>query len=1720
MKKIFLHIILILFVKSALSATNYGNEWINYDQYYYKIKIAAEGIYRIDSTALDLAGVFKDHPGFNPQYIQIFSRETEQYIFVEGESDGIFNTNDYVEFYANKNDGWLDSLMYDDPSGMSNPYYSLINDTLIYYLSISTTSKGKRMTLETDVNYSGYIASDYFMKEVIQENHATYHWGEYNSTNKFYHSPYVEGEGWVSGATTYGSSTNYNISAESVYSAGPKAETEVVFMGRTLPTDCPDEDYAHHITLSFASSVWDTVFGKFHLVHITDSFPASDISSSTLTYTFKSNEDLCNPSDVSQRDIAVGYIKLKYPHTYNFNNVTSSTMFIPNNVNSLKTYIEINNFDASNTTPLLYNLSNHSKIRVTEDAGSYKALLYNLGGYKKCYLTSENNVKKIAYTNIQPVSTDAAHYGKFTDLITNTGNYVIITHTSLIDEANEYKNFRDQSGYDAILVDIEELYGQFGGGVEKHPEAIARFADFMLHNWQDTVKCIFLIGKSIRNDFCRNNAGDNKDDYLTSFSANLIPTMGYPGSDNLMVAGIDGKKYIPAIPIGRVSATTGQEVTDYLNKAVEYEAAPTDEWMKKVVQFSGGSNETEQYNIKQYTQYYQSVLEDTLYGGEVFNFYKNTTVPVENTTNDSITDLFNNGINIVNLFAHAAGTMFSFGLTYPQDYENDGKYPLIIANSCDAGAVHGKKQSNFFNRSLSEQWILYPGKGAAMFIATVTSGQPVHLDLFTSRFFENYSRYMHGAGVGEIMKQTIEDIIDTNNAYSIGVCSDMTLEGDPALNLNAKEQPDLAISESSIFFNPTEVTADLDSFDINIIVSNIGRTFNDSFNIEVVRTYQTASSSSQTYTVSSSSVYYKDTITVTLPLDHINGIGLNEIQVSLDINDEITELNETNNTVTISLFVTSKDVFPIYPYNYAIVPHDTVVLKASTSSVFSEARTYIFQIDTTNTYSSTFMKEYSITQKGGVLKWELPFKLTDSTVYYWRVGPLSYIGDDNGNTGGVVKSGKTSNSDLWRESSFIYINNKRGWSQAHIYQFENDDYYALKLNTENRDFDFYTRSRGVVVYNDPMWSTSIENQKIGLTLDGSFYDAGVTFQYSLRVYVVDGLTLDLWETSCQGENLDHNFGQIDRCDSLTMALANKGVAKNPPAYAFEFWASDYTKIYDMLKNSVPDGSYYILNSYKDFSEFTTWPDSILDYFESLGAVNIRNIPYNKPYSFFVKKGDASTAIEAYQETYVDSIFTLKADLFSQWDYGSITSEPIGPARKWESLHWNTYPQESISMDSVRLTVYGINDTTGQEEMIPGLESISTDSIKDIDNLYTYIDASVYPYIKLSMFMKDTSLNSPAVLDRWQVMYEEIPEAALNPAMGFSFNSDTLQEGEYMEFSIAVENTSELDMDSLLISYYLVDKNNKRHDIEYKRQDSLRAGDTLMSSISLSTIGYLGLNSLWIDVNPADSSSIYDQLEQQHFNNVAQKSFYVTADDINPILDVTFDGEHIMDGELVSAKPYIVMRLSDENEYMLLNDTSLFDVTITTPSDSSYHVYFMQGSQEIMTFTPGDSLNNTFNIEYHGEFPEDGIYELQVYATDASNNSSGDFKYQISFEVINKSTITNVINYPNPFSTSTRFVFTLTGSEVPDYFKIQIMTVTGRVVREITTDEIGSIRVGNNISEFAWDGRDQFGDRLGNGLYLYRVITSIAGQDIEHRTEDGLDNYNYFKKGFGKMYLMR
>jgi hypothetical protein len=302
-------------------------------------------------------------------------------------------------------------------------------------------------------------------------------------------------------------------------------------------------------------------------------------------------------------------------------------------------------------------------------------------------------------------------------------------------------------------------------------------------------------------------------------------------------------------------------------------------------------------------------------------------------------------------------------------------------------------------------------------------------------------------------------------------------------------------------------------------------------------------------------------------------------------------------------------------------------------------------------------------------------------------------------------------------------------------------------------------------------------------------------------------------------------------------------------------------------------------------------------------------------------------------------------------------------------------------------------------------------------------------------------------------------------------------------------------------------------VEYPRQKPLPAGAVLKDTIRVTTLDLAGENSLWIEINPDK-----DQPEQHHFNNMGKLPFTIISDNTNPVLDVTFDGIRIMDKDIVSAKPLIRIILKDENQFMALNDTTLIKVFIQYPGETiPRRIYFQDQGQQQMLFFEASMPANTCIVEYQPEFSSDGTYRLLIQATDRSGNESGKEDYSIHFQVINRSTITEVMNWPNPFSSATHFVFTLTGSELPTFFRIQIMTITGKVVREIDMSELGPVNIGRNITRFAWDGTDSHGDRLANGVYLYRVITNINEKPIEINPTQAS---RFFHKEFGKMYLIR
>lgn len=1725
MNRLLLSLLLAFLTGISLSQTN-GNEWINYTQSYYKFEIYQTGIHKIDYNALNNAGV--PLSTFSTKNIQLFGREKEIPIYIVDGGDQSFDNGDYLIFFAEKNDGWIDSLVYKNPAGIGNPSYSLYNDTINYFFTWNDQTNNLRFQLESDNNFNSIsVPAPYWLKKVEQSYNNFY--VECRDNNGYSSSSFfIDGEGWssnhVNGINGYTFSINAPTPSPFTGIGAPPVQFQGISVSNsnaynTVVTNGPNHDFTWKVGAS-NYVIHTEQFKGYAQKNINATFPVGILGTNTTPLKW-----IINPSTQYATDFqALSYWSLIYPKQTTMSGQNSDRFWIKNNNSATKIRLDITNstlvnpimFVFGSTIPKLVTLSNNG-------SGVWQTLITNStnGVNQEVVISDESNI--INVTIIEPVSI-SSKFKNFSVYANDTNVLLMVYHPSLQMGTAQYASYRssaDGGSYNVVLADINELYLQYGGGIEKHVLGIRRFVKHVYENAQfQKPKALFLVGKGIREaneSFNGITPGTRKS--VAAFHNSLIPSFGYPSSDisitSNMIAGSDTTHWDPLIPTGRVAVKTNQELLEYLDKVKQFESnqdpqsnytSANKAWQKQVLHFAGGSSLSDQTEFQYYLNTMKPIIEDTLFGGEVSTFQKTSSDPLDPIVINEITERVSDGVSIMNFFGHASVDGFEISLDDPTNWNNAGKYPLVIGNACYTGDIY----QNY--SSASENFVLVPSSGAIAFLSTVRTGVGFSLNQYTRELYRQFSVESYGDYLSSQMKKVIRKThqLYPSSIYMETTCNQMGLHGDPLIRINWHEKPEIEITDQSLFFQPSEIDLTVDSIEVNVVLTNLGRSVADTFQLEVTRTFPNNTDS--LYTLQIPGLDFKDTIRFKIPLQPNIGVGINYFTVRVDLPSQIAEFEDVTNNQIIKkpLIIKVDGIIPVIPYEFAVVPIDSVTLKASTINPIADFNTYRFEIDTTDLFNSPEHRFAMVSGLGGVKEvnpsqWKkvgnnqsFPLVCTDSTVYFWRVAVDSTVLN-------------------WKESSFQYISGKKGWGQDHFFQFKKNGFNNVIYDRDNRlrEFDTVPRVLSVDVYDNA--SNSAQRSGTLFRLDNQMIEYAMCQTIpSLHVAVFDPVTLEAWGTRYNGQNPTHNFGNANDNGACRQRVEKYFIFRQQTPGQLEAFRN-------MITNSIPDGHYVLIYT-TIRAEYQYWDDvtpSLSSTFADLGATNIGQGP-NKAFIFFYKKGDPTSVQEvvATQPDNMTELISLEVEIDGFNYLGAEKSTVIGPAQKWETIYWKQDALEAPFNDTTRLKIQGLD---WSRNVLTTIDTVFThkDSILQLNSI---LPAASYPYLQLSASYKDKNTYTPAQIDRWHVLYQPLPEAAIDGTNAYYLSPvDTLTEGQSAQFAVDIKNIYDIDMDSLLVNYWITDANNVRHEINYPRQDSLRVGEVIRDTITINTVGLGGINSLWVEVNPYvdGNSMITDQPEQQHFNNLLQLPFYVKDDNINPILDVTFNGQRILNGDIIAPESEILISLKDENPFMVMNDisdTTLFGVYLTGPDGIQKRIPFIDGQgNTILEWIPAESNHKRFKIIYNSKFEQDGKYTLFVQGSDRSGNLSGDLEYKITFEVINESSITHMMNYPNPFSTSTRFVFTLTGNEVPEDILIQIVSVTGKVVREITEEQLGPIQIGRNITTYAWDGKDEFGDQLANGVYLYTVKARINGEEIKHR-ESGADQY--FKKSFGKMYLLR
>jgi hypothetical protein len=207
----------------------------------------------------------------------------------------------------------------------------------------------------------------------------------------------------------------------------------------------------------------------------------------------------------------------------------------------------------------------------------------------------------------------------------------------------------------------------------------------------------------------------------------------------------------------------------------------------------------------------------------------------------------------------------------------------------------------------------------------------------------------------------------------------------------------------------------------------------------------------------------------------------------------------------------------------------------------------------------------------------------------------------------------------------------------------------------------------------------------------------------------------------------------------------------------------------------------------------------------------------------------------------------------------------------------------------------------------------------------------------------------------------------------------------------------------------------------------------------------------------------------------------TADVQGPGIQAYLNDEKFVSGSITNDRPVLLLKLADSSGINILGTGIGHDLVAILDND--------QKNEYVLNDFYEADLNNFRQGTVRFQLPAlaPGSHTLTIKAWDVANNSG---QATLDFRVINEQgfALDHVLNYPNPFTTHTTFWFEHNRPGEELLIQIQVYTISGKLVKTIRK---AIFSPGTRSSDCEWDGRDDYGDKIGRGVYIYRLKVQTA-----------------------------
>lgn len=1586
-------------------SNNYN--WITPNKTYLKMYVNSDGIYRINKTDFTNAGI--NTSSINPRTVKLLYKGQQQPIFFQGEDDGVFDDNDFFDFYGKRNrggitphrDAFSNNIAYN-----TDEQYNFYSDTSAYWVDWGGDN-GLRMQRSEFISSVNYPETS-FLKKVHFEKDRIYDLGETTNPNgdyRYFSNEIVAGESWfwrtLETNTTENSFLKDSLFIDDLGSTTQLCSLKLFVYPRSFNNSVLNE---HRIEVYVNDTFIDTLRrDNFRRFDTTITFSSALLNNNSYNYiTFQ-----YRPLGFLQFYPVVNFdfFAVSYPRDFTMRNNRISISLPGTDTASKK--INIPGYNSAQQLNL-YDIKNNIKIEGISSSGN---VLTFTGKSNGDFEIVNNNITQKPFRIISRQVRDLVSAN-------NTAEYLIIYNKLFESQANQLKSHRESfNNFDVFNAEIQDIYDVYNYGMED-PVAVRYFVKHVYESWKlPRLRFVCLFGRA--------SLDPKKNSPSSVYYQNFVPTYGNPPSDGYFVnLNIGTFTYSQKIPVGRLPVYSVTEAQNVVEKLISYDFQQPDKWWKRFLFITGGPDRSQQINFQAKSEnLINRYIAPPSVSGFISRIYRNDSSGyVTYNYKDSIKKEFDKGAMLVNFIGHAAAQDWEIGLEDPNTLNNQNKLPLVLSFTCFTG-----RNAEPYFRSFGENFLLLPNKCAISFIGTTGWSFFGIGDQFNDSLLKHFSRDS-SRFIGELLQYSSLGLSrDSNNFSTRNTINCYNLIGDPATELLIPGNPEFDINQNDyVLSNPFPAVGEI--VKLTAYPKNLGL-YVDTLRIRYNMTKNGQFFSRKDTVISNFS--YLDTI------DHyfqVDSIGNYRMSIVLDPLRAYTQKFTQNDSVTFDITLRNLSYVQIKPVNSALLKDLSFRFTGLNPNVNSKNNNVkvILQIDTNKSFSSPVLQTYNNSSITGV---KTDFNVTlpvseVNTVYYMRTNALI-------------------NSD------------SSGWSDIH-----NVIYNPLISDDRSRSDSAYTIYTTKPGQFQESYLTNIQHSPDGFILE-KFNGILYIRSYGSNANEASFFTINnINYYSDDGANTGLNIAKVKKLTGNANEIKNFRMSSpvssdSVLAFLNTFDSTDYIMAYiasyvanadslrpDAISKLAQFGSRFVDSV--DFDFFDTW-----SFFGFIGA-------------------DTSDVCEVFHR-WTPEFGQVPSDCqlnpVFQKTSGEI-AQIIGPSNAWKNFSWDQIlnPSSFIQYD-----VYGINlENTG----VLLLSGVTSNSGVNLDT----VNASVYPNMKLTARLSIdtvTGLESP-VFKSFKMNY--VPPAELIPDNNsFTGTDSAVQEGDSVSFSISYYNAGYLDIQQYYYNWY-IRREGAFQILKSDTVNSLFNVDSMRTAgITFSTAGLRDPKILSDTIDLYFEINLFEgQNELFTYNNTALSKFVIQGDTVTPVMDVTYDGIKINNGDFIQSKPDIKLQFFDDSR-MVISDTSSIKVyTYDYQTFRFIYVpYFINGVKNPVidiNFPDDRFLQATVNFK---PVLSSGEHQFRYVATDISGN----FADSITNTVIvdNDLRINSIANYPNPMKTETSFMFNLSGELNPTSCKVKIYTVAGRMIKEINYPAV----IGYN--QINWDGKDSDGDYIANGTYLYKFI---------------------------------